>query len=121
LRHLCSSEAVLAKRFGRIMMGIKVRALSFGFGELNAHRLERRLAQMRLGTVYGFGRLGAFRRAWSAIEVASGMTQLAVQRGRSALILLRRLQLDDAWLQWSRLRARRGRARRAGLRVRCLP
>jgi CubicO group peptidase (beta-lactamase class C family) len=56
------------------MMGIKVRALSFGFGELNAHRLERRLSQMRLGSVYGFGRLGAFRRAWSAIEVASGMS-----------------------------------------------
>jgi len=112
LRHLCSSEAVLAERVGRIMMGIQVRALSFGFGELNAHRLERRLAEMRLGSVYGFGRLGAFRRAWSAIEVASGMTQLAVQRGRSALILLRRLQLDDAWLQWSRLRARRGRTRK---------
>ena len=112
LRDLCSSEAVLVERVGRIMMGIQRQALSFGFGELNAHRLERRLAETRLGSVYGFGRLGAFRRAWSAIEVASGMTQLAIQRGRSALILLRRLQLDDAWLHWSRLRLRRGRTRK---------
>ena len=190
LLDLCSNEAVLKERVGRLFFSMRRKSLRFGFGELSAHRLALRVVSVpsatecfrvlpsatechrvsssatechrvtlrvmriaaaaaaavarhstlplcphctqlcaptasaalaallpppqvssKLGQFNGVGRMGRLRRAWTAIEQASGMTRQARQHARSGAILLRRLQLDDAWVAWTSLRFRGCRAR----------